>query len=79
MSVILAKPARGGSTSGGAGFTELTATGSVNGNNTIFTFIQQPSYIVADGVWYKINKGWSWSVLTATMFVAPTYAIFGVA
>lgn len=70
----------------GGGVTELTATGTVNGINTQFTFIQQPSYIVADGAWYKAqdnngNTQWSWNAgtLTATMTIPPTSAIFGIA
>lgn len=64
------------------GFTELTATGTVNGINRNFTFTQLPTYIVSDGAVYKQldNNGgvnWSWSVLTATMTIPPTSVIFG--
>lgn len=67
---------------GGSGFTELTATGTVNGINRNFTFTQEPTYVVADGAVYKKldNNGgvnWSWSVLTATMTIPPTSIIFG--
>ncbi len=62
---------------GGGGFTLLPATGSINGNNPTFTFTQQPTYIISDGVWYRVNKGWTWSVLTATMTVPPNDDIYG--
>lgn len=69
---------------GGSGFTELTATGSTNGTNVTFTFTQVPSYIVADGVWYKptAKNGtafWTNVGLTVTMVNPPAYDIFGVA
>ncbi len=67
------------SSSGGAGFTELTATGTVNSVNKTFTFTQKPTYIVSDGVWYKENKGWTWGGSTATMTIPPNDDIYGVA
>lgn len=68
--------------SGGGGFTELVATGSVNGINPSFTFTQQPTYIISDGAIYKKldNNGavqWSYSGSTATMTIPPTTSIFG--
>ncbi len=64
--------------SGGAGgFTLLPATGSVNSVNATFTFTEKPDYIVSDGVWYRENKGWTWSVLTATMTIPPNDDIYG--
>lgn len=63
--------------SGGAGFTKLTATGSVDGSNTAFTFTQKPLYIISDGAWYQENKGWTWSDPTATMSVPPQTDIYG--
>lgn len=67
-----------------AGFTELTATGTVNGSNTVFVFIQEPRYIVADGVWLKktAKNGtvlWTWSAGNATMTNPPGQDIFGIA
>lgn len=67
-----------GSSSGG-GFTELPATGTVDGNNTSFTFTQKPTYIVSDHAWYKENKGWTWAGSTATMTIPPNDDIYGVA
>lgn len=64
---------------GGGGFTELVATGTINGINTAFTFIQQPTYIVMDGGWYKVNGGWTWSNPTATLSIPPQFSIYGVA
>lgn len=68
----------------GGGFTELPATGTVDGTNAAFTFTQQPSYIVSDGAWYKKldnngNTQWSWSAGTATMTIPPNSSIFGIA
>lgn len=70
----------------GGGVTELVATGTVNGVNTTFTFIQQPSYIVSDHAWYGQTNtsgttNWSWNggTLTATMTIPPTEDIFGIA
>lgn len=68
---------------GGGGITELTATGTVNGVNAVFTFTQTPSYIVSDGAWYKKldnNGNVQWSgTTTVTMTIPPTSAIFGIA
>lgn len=71
---------------GSGGFTELTATGTVNSINKAFTFIQQPSYLVSDGAWYKKldnNAGvqWTWTpgTLTATLTIAPQTSLFGIA
>lgn len=61
------------------GFTELTATGTVNSVNTTFTFTQQPTYIISDGVMYKVNKGWTWSGTTATLTIPPNDNIWGIA
>ena len=67
------------SAAGGAGFTELTATGTINGTNTAFTFTEQPDYVVADGVWYKSGDAWSWNGSdTVTMTIPPAFSIFGV-
>lgn len=67
------------------GFTELAATGTVNGLNKAFTFTKQPSYIVSDGAWYKMddsngNIQWSWNAgsKTATIIIPPTTSIFGI-
>lgn len=67
--------------SGGGGFSVLATTGNVDGNNAAFIFASQPSYIVSDGAWYRVNKGWTWNAgaLTATMAVPPSTDIFGVA
>lgn len=63
----------------------LSATGTVNGTNTTFTFTTEPSYIVSDGVAYrKTSKNntvyWTWdsNTLTATLTIPPTDEIFGV-
>ncbi len=64
---------------GGAGFTTLPATGTVNGINIDFIFTEKPTYIISDGAWYKENKGWSWNggTLTATLTIPPNNDIYG--
>lgn len=64
-------------TASGGGYTKLTATGSINSVNSAFTFIQQPLFIVADGVWYEENNGYTWSILTATLTIPPSNSIWG--
>lgn len=66
--------------SGSSGITLLTATGTVNGLNTTFTFVQEPTVIVSDNATYRVNFGWTWnsSTLTATMAIAPSYDVFGI-
>lgn len=63
---------------GGSGFSEITMTGTIDGNNVTFTAASAPTYIVADGVWTKLNKGWTNVGLTITMFIPPSSSIFGV-
>lgn len=68
---------------GGGGFTELAATGTVNGVNLEFTFTEVPDYIVSDGVWFKPldnNGGVQWTNVgtTITMVNPPALSIFGV-
>lgn len=69
---------------GGGGFTELPATGAVNGSNVTYAFTQVPSYIVADGLWFKPtdsngNTQWSSVGTTITMINPPATSIYGVA
>ena len=57
---------------------ELVATGTINGSNTVFTFVSQPQYIISDGAWYKVNVGWTWNGIdTATMTIPPNDNIWG--
>lgn len=67
------------SSGSGGGFTLLPATGAINGVNQSFTFTEEPTYIVSDGLWYRENIGWTWNagILTATMVVPPTADIWG--
>ena len=69
---------------GGGGFTVLSATGTVNGSNQIFTFTQVPTFLVVDGAFYQKtdNNGvvqWSSSGLTITTLITPSNSIFGIA
>ena len=81
--IILTKTSDGGysitSTASGGGFTELPATGDIDGANVTFTFTQKPNRIISDHVWYKENLGWTWDAgtLMATMTVPPVDEIYG--
>lgn len=68
----------------GNGVTILTATGTVNGNNTSFTFTSLPTIIVSDGASYQQTNSlgqtvWSWNAgtKTATLTLPPQSDIFG--
>lgn len=52
--------------SGGAGFTKLTATGTVNDANLIFSFTQAPTYLIINGAWYDNTAGqpYTWTGTT---------------
>lgn len=86
-SVVSGLPTITFASTGGGGFTKLTATGTRDGSNADFTFISEPSYIVSDGVWLTkladdgVTAMWTWNsgTLTATMANPPVYMIFGVA
>lgn len=60
---------------------EIATTSTVDGTNTIFAFPKKPTYLVSDGVWYKENNGWTWdgTNIQATLSIAPTYLVFGIA
>lgn len=66
---------------GGAGLTEITATGTINSSNVTFIFASVPTYIVADGVWVKATdtQGTNWSNVgtTITMTNPPSFSIYG--
>lgn len=55
----------------------LTATGAVNSVNASFSFAETPQAIMADGVIYLENNGYTLSGLTATMDVPPSQYIKG--
>lgn len=59
----------------------LSAMGSVNGTNLAFVFTQEPTFIVSDGAWYTVGKGWTWNsgILTATMSIPPNTDLYGIA
>lgn len=66
---------------GGGGFTELIATGSVNGINTSFTFTQAPTYIISGhAVYRKTNSDGTtnWTGTTSVVMTQPpSEDIFG--
>lgn len=77
------------SSSGGSGFTELTATETPDGSITVFTFAAataQPSYIVVDNVWQKatskagtVNWTWNGGTKKATLTIPATDDIYAIA
>lgn len=54
-------------TGGASGITIEVPTGTVDDSNADFVFSEKPFLIVMNGSVYRENKGWTWSVLTATM------------
>ena len=75
MSVILAKPARGGATSGGVGYTISVPTGDVDGSNTTFSVTNEPVFVVADGTTYVDGGGYSYAALSIEMDNPPSQYI----
>lgn len=69
------------SASGSGGLSKLTATGTVNGTNTDFTFASEPSIIVADQrMMQKVSSDGTvnWTGTTdVSLTIAPTFDIFG--
>lgn len=73
---------------GGSGFTELSATETPDGIVTVFTFSSasaQPSYIVSDNVWMKATSkagtvNWTWASGTkkATLTIPPVDDIYAI-
>lgn len=64
---------------GVSSFEELAASGLVNGLNRMFTFTEEPDFIVSDHVWYTQGEGWSWNAatMTATLDVPPVDEVWG--
>ncbi len=52
--------------SSGAGFTKLTATGTVDDANKVFVFTQAPTYLIINGAWYDNTAGapYTWTGTT---------------
>lgn len=74
------------STGGSGGFTKLTATGTIDGNNTTFTFTQEPSFLIVDGIWSEktnpdssVNWTWTLATLTAVLTIPPNKSLVGIA
>lgn len=74
--------------SGGAGFTQLTATETPDGTITVFTFAAasaQPSYLIVDNVWMRsttksgsVNWTWNAGSKQAALTIPPNEDIVGV-
>jgi len=60
---------------GGGGVTFETPTGSVNSVNVTFTVTNVPAYIIADGITYFENNGYTRSILTLTLSSPPSVFI----
>lgn len=73
MSVILLKSRP--SSSGGAGITVETPTGTVNAVNTSFTVSAEPQWVISDGVVYFNGSGYSYAALTVIMDIPPSQFI----
>ena len=66
----------------GGGLTKIVLTGTVNGNNNIFTALSKPTWIVSDGVWYEENdyngnSQWTYIAGTITTVFYPQSAVWG--
>lgn len=64
----------GGSNTGGNS-TPLTPIGTVNGINQVFGVVSEPSSVVADGITYYENHGYSYASLQITMDSPPAQYI----
>ncbi len=64
-----------------SGFSPLTATGTVDGSNTSFTFASAPSVIIVDGKIFRKTSSdgtVNWTGTTSvTLTIAPVSDIFG--
>lgn len=63
------------SASGGGASSPLTPIGTVNGTNTVFGVASQPSSVVADGITYFENSGYTYVAGNITMTTAPSQYI----
>jgi hypothetical protein len=69
------------SSTGSSGGVILSATGTVNGSNTVFVFSSAPSMIVRDGMMMRQTSSdgtvnWT-GTTTITLAVAPNFDLFG--
>lgn len=55
----------------GGGVTILTATGTIDDSNLLFSFSEKPTEIVVNGASYTENNGWTWSAPNATLETNP--------
>lgn len=72
------------SSTGGSGFSILTATGTVDDSNVTFTFISQPTLLCINGAFYQSSGGAiTWSYVTGTVTLSSPVgtggSIFGIA
>lgn len=72
------------SSTGGSGSGYQTATGTVNGVNTVFTFATAPSVIVVDGQIFRKTQSdgvvhWTGTTTITLQIIVPFYDIFAVA
>lgn len=68
MSVILARPAQGGTATG---LTKLTTASTVDDSNKVFVFSRSPTYLVINGVWYDNSGGaYTWTGTTTVTLSA---------
>lgn len=56
----------------GSGVTIETPTGIVNAVNSVFTPTKEPLFVIADGITYFENNGYTWDGTNITMAVPPS-------
>ncbi len=62
----------GGGSSGSSGTVYYTPIGTVNASNTVFTVTAEPTSVIADGITYFANAGYTYAALTITMDIPPS-------
>lgn len=62
---------------GGGGYTLTDKTsGNIDGVNKTFGFPSQPLFVVSDGVWYRVNAGWTWDGAHVVMTIPPNNDLY---
>jgi len=51
-------------------------TGTINGSNTSFSYSSRPKLMISDGLSFRRNFGWTWSLPTITLSNPPSFDIF---
>lgn len=51
-------------------------TGTINGSNTSFSYSSRPKLMISDGLSFRRNFGWTWSLPTITLSNPPSFDTF---